>query len=118
MNLDGKVLHWVPDVHMYNGHEGLAAIARKELRIKVDELKPGEFVLFMNKSFTAFKVYAANNMILHHKSPTGSRLNAKAVLQLPHFIKGQHINYDKALAHVITAEYGSRYGSKERPVEN
>lgn len=109
--MNGKILHWVPDVYMGNAHEGLAAIAKKELKVNVSELKPGEFILFMNTRWTGFKVYCANHILLHYRSPDHRRLNAKAVLALPHFIKGQHINYDKALASTIRDEYGSRYSN-------
>ena len=114
MITDGKVLHWVPDTYMNNAHEGLAAIAKKELKVNVSDLRPGEFVLFMNARFTAFKVYGAGNMILHYRDPNNRRLNAKAVLQLPHFIRGQHINYDKSLTATITAEYSHRYGNPKK----
>jgi len=107
---NGKILHWIPDVHMANCHDGLAEIAKKKLKINVADLRPGEFVIFTNASFTAIKAYGAGETILHHRSPDRQRLNPKAAMLLPHFIKGQDINYDKALAKVVTEEYVSRYG--------
>ncbi len=115
--IDGKIVNWVPDTDLRNGHQGLADIAHKKLKIDVDTLPPGEFVMFVNSSWTAFKIYAANHMILHHKQPEGHRLNPKATMLIPHFLRGQRINYDKALTHVIEAEYTSNYGHLERSPE-
>lgn len=107
--MTNKILHWLPDTDLRNGHAGLAELAKKKLKVDVDDLKVGEFVMFMNSHFTAFKIYCSHRVLLHYKEKDGARLNAKAILSLPHFISGQHINYDKALAAVITKEYGSRY---------
>jgi hypothetical protein len=106
---NGKVLHYIPDADMRNCHQGLALLAKKHLKINVTDLKPGEFVLFVNSSWTAIKIFGSDHCYMHYKRPDGARLNAKAVLSLPHFVRGQNINYDKALATVIQQDYGSRY---------
>ena len=105
----GKIVHWLPDTDLRNNHAGLAEIAKKKLKLEVDDLQPGEFILFVNTSWTALKVYAANNTILHHKQKDGHRLNPKAALLVPHFISGQSLNYNKALDVVIKKQYFERY---------
>lgn len=104
--------YWVSDVHMANCHEGLRQIAKDELKIDVLDLRPGQYVMFTNADFTAVKVFGAGNTFLHHRSrERGHRLNPKATMLLPEFIKGHKLNYDKALAKVITDDYYSRYGN-------
>lgn len=92
-----KVIHWMPNTDMRNSHVGLAEIAKKELGVKVEDLKVGECVLFVNTSFNAFKIYCPNDFVLHYRHPKGHRLNARAVINVPHFMRGSHVNYDKAL---------------------
>lgn len=114
--MDGKIHGLLYDIDMWNGHDGLAKLIKQKLKMNVDELEPGQFVLCINKSWTALKAYGANHIILHHKVPDGKRLNPKAVMRLPRFIRGQQINYDKALTEQVHAEYLQRYG--ELPPQN
>ena len=63
------IMHVYPNVCMSNGHEGLATVAQKVNKVNVAELKVGEFALFVNRAFTACKLYGANNILLHYKHP-------------------------------------------------
>lgn len=104
-----KIVHWVPEADLRNSHDGLAQLAKKSLKVNVNELKVGECVMFINASWTAFKVYCANNIILHYKHPEGHRLNARAVTTVPMFMRGREINYTKALRHeVLRTRYPNR----------
>lgn len=107
----GRVLHWLPDVDMRNGHEGLAQIIKKELKVNVEDLKRGEFVLCINTSWTQFKMYGAHNLILHYRRPEGGRLNHKALLRLPAqgFGRGVEFAYKQALTDTIEADFTERY---------
>ena len=41
------VMHIFPNVSMSNGHDGLREVAKKVGRIQVDDLKVGQFALFI-----------------------------------------------------------------------
>ncbi len=107
--MNGRVLHFVPNADLRCSHQGLSDIAKEELGVSTSDLKIGEFVIFVNGSWTQLKAYCSNNIVLHYKKADGSRLNAKAVMQLPRFIRGQDIGYKEALTEVIEAEYSARY---------
>jgi hypothetical protein len=98
-------MHVYTNVSLQNGHEGLEAIAKKSNKVNVRELKVGEFALFINRAFTAVKVFGANNVLLHYKHPQRHILNYKALRLLPVFMEGQDIGYTKALRQIIKEEY-------------
>jgi len=99
------VMHVYPNVCMSNGHDGLAIVAKKENKVNVRKLRVGEFALFINRGFTACKLVAANNIVLHYKHPKGHRLEYAALTLIPHFYNGQNIEYTKALDMVIRKNY-------------
>jgi hypothetical protein len=94
-----------PNVSMSNGHNGLKEIAKKINKVDVTKLHVGQFALFINKSFTACKFFAANNVVLHYKHPNNHLLDYKALKLLPDFYSGQDIGYIKALTHTIKTSY-------------
>jgi len=107
------VMHIFPNVSMSNGHDGLREVAKKVGRIQVDDLKVGQFALFINKAFTACKFYAANNVLLHYKHPKDHCLDYKALKLLPEFYTGQDIGYTKALKQSIRESYPHLFEDEE-----
>lgn len=103
------IFGWVPRADLRCRHAGLAEIAKKELKLDVTKLKPGEMVMFINSSWTGFVLYCANNVLLHHKRPDGKTLNIKALMVVPQFMEGQRINYEAALKATIETEYQKRH---------
>jgi len=106
------VMHLYMNTPMYNSHDGLAVIAKKENGVDVKALKVGQFCLFINPPCTACKLFAANNVILYYKHPKGHRLNPQALQMIPQFFDGQDIGYNKALAKIIKTEFEERFGKK------
>lgn len=100
-----NVMHVYPNVSMSNGHDGLKVIAKKMSKLDVSELQVGQFALFINKAFTACKMFGANNVLLHYKHPLNHCLDYKALRLLPEFFDGQDIGYTKALRQVIKTGY-------------
>jgi hypothetical protein len=93
---------WLPGADLRNSHDGLKLLIKKELSINVDkDLKLGECVMCINTNWSAFKILFRDNILLHYKHPEGHRLNARAILSVPRFMKGTQINYEKALRHEI-----------------
>lgn len=105
-----KIVRFIPHADLRCSHDGLAKLAKDELKVKVDDLKVGECVMFVNSAWTAFKIYCANNVILHYKDPRGHKLNVQAVYSgVPTFMKGREINYSKALTYeVLKARFPNR----------
>jgi len=113
--MSNQVMHVYPNVSMSNGHDGLANIAMKANKVIVKKLVVGQFALFINKSFTACKVFGANNVLLHYKHPLGHHLNYKALKLIPEFYDGQDIGYTKAMRQIIMTEYPHLAEKKEKP---
>lgn len=106
-----KIIHWMPNTDLRNNHHGLADLAKKQLKVDVGDLKVGECVMFVNAAFTAFKIYCPNNFVLHYKHPEGHKLNARAVLQVPHFMRGSEVGYKDSLRAVVERYIDAEYKS-------
>ncbi len=93
------VIRIFPATPMYYSHRGLKEIA-KESRVNLETLESGEFVLFLNKAQTAFKLFAANNTIVYYRHARGS-INMEAVRYIPSVFGGGEFKYDRALEKVL-----------------
>jgi len=109
-----QVMHVFPNVSMSNGHDGLAKEAMKTSKVNVRELSIGQFAMFINKAFTAVKVFGANNVLLHYKHPKGHHLNYKALKLIPAFFDGQDMGYTRALRQIIKTEYPHLFEKEDR----
>ena len=109
-----NVMHVFPNVSMSNGHDGLRGVAKKVGKLDVDDLKLGQFALFVNRPFTACKLFAANNVLVHYKHPQNHCLDYKALKLLPEFFDGQDIGYTKALRQVLKNGYPHLFVDEDR----
>lgn len=105
----GQILYWMPNCDLRQRHVGLAATAKKEFKVDVNKLKPGELIMFINSRWTQFMVYCSNGILLHYRSPEGKHLNVKALQLVPKFMKNQRIDYGSALREAIEKEFRAKY---------
>lgn len=98
-----RVIHFFGNVSMTNGHDGLAEIAHG--KVDIDSLKPGEFVAFINKSFTAMKLLTGCGVLLHWRQPSHRTLYKVVVDTLPHFLSGEDIGYSREVQQAIARYY-------------
>ena len=99
-----RVIRLFTDVSMSNGHLGLAKLARNH-RIQIDSLDK-EFVVFLNKAQTSFKLYAPGNIICHYRGTR--KVDLRAIQHLPRVFNGHSLNYDRAVQKVIEKEMALR----------
>jgi hypothetical protein len=86
------------------GHPGLSEQAKK-LGIKLSELRPGEFVAFVNNRKTGIKFFAGDQKMLgYFKMPGSMQMNVKVLKILPRYFNGGQLHYKAALEEVIRAE--------------
>ena len=79
-----------------------ASYIGKQNGIDITELKPGQYVLFINSHKDKLKLYACNNVVAYLKLPSGQRLNMATIQLIPKAFRGTGtIDYDKALKEVI-----------------
>lgn len=98
------------DVNMVNHHQGLLEIARKK-KVDVTELKPGDFLLFINARGSYCKIMGANISpagrppmfpVTSIKSPRG-QISPLILRELPKFFFGQPFDYDATLKPLLEA---------------
>lgn len=101
--MKNRVMHFFGNVSMTNGHDGLAELAAS--KVDVDELKPGEFVAFINKSFSAMKLMSANGILVHWRKSSHKQLYETVVDTLPRFMQGEDIGYTREVSAAIARYY-------------
>jgi hypothetical protein len=109
--MSNSIVNVFPNTDLRSGHDGLRKIAVKSKK-NPGELQNGEFLLFINKAQSAFKMFAANNTIVHYKSPVGL-VDIRAIEYLPSCFNGGTLNYDVALAKVLEKTLGKRFIKEE-----
>lgn len=98
-----RAIHFFGGVSMTNGHDGLAEIVGS--KVDLDNLKPGEFVAFFNKSFSAMKLLCANGVLIHWRQPSRRKLYSQVVTTLPRFMAGVDVGYSQDVLHAISRYY-------------
>lgn len=81
------------------GEVGLSAIAKNSRKVSINDLSPGELVVFVNSAKTMVKVMAHTgfgHVVAHHRSPSG-RIELTALRHIPKAFNGGVMNYNKAL---------------------
>lgn len=99
-----KVITLIDNVPMGNGHNGLAEIAKKVAKIKVDELATGEVLMFLNRAKDKLKILGSRGVVVGYlKMPKGRRIMLEAIQYIPQtFGSNGAINYDSALTKALT----------------
>jgi hypothetical protein len=85
------------------GHTGLTLLA-KNLKVKPDNLRAGEYIVFVNRKKSALKIFASGNVVAHFKMPGEQQMNVKVFSLIPRFFNGKELNYSGALSEVIRKE--------------
>lgn len=96
-----KIVRCVFNADLRCSHDGLTLIA-KELKLDVDDLKPGEVIVFVNAKRTHIKLYGSMNVLVHYKNKDGRKIEMKTLALIPKFFNGREFQYDKALRQVLT----------------
>lgn len=96
-----RVVRVFPEVYMYYGHDGLVAIA-KEAGIDLQQLKPGELVVFINTTRDKIKLYGANNVIGYYRNKPGHPIDLRTIpLICKSFGSSGRIDYEANLKEAI-----------------
>jgi hypothetical protein len=93
---------------MRYGHPGLGKMLKKKIK-GFKGISPGEHVIFINKDWTALKMFAGSEeLLLHLRRPRNKPINPKTIKFLPHCVNGSQINYKKALREVIERDWARK----------
>lgn len=100
---ENRMVQIVFNADLRCSHDGLRLLA-KSLKINLDALVVGEFVVFINTNKNMLKIFAAGNTIAHFKNEKSRMINMKILSMIPRFFNGKELKYDEALAEVIRKE--------------
>lgn len=103
-----KIVRYFKDTDLRQGHQGLAKIARAE-DIDTRFLGQGEYLLFVNRAQTAFKMLAHEKILVHYRNGT-QRLHPGTFALLPRYFDGRQINYDAALSEALRRDFRIQKG--------
>lgn len=94
--MNGQVIQCFLKSDLRCGHDGLAALAKKD-GIRVKDLVPGQYVVFINARQDRMKLYATNQVVAYIK-PEGGRIDLNTVREIPRvFLASGKIDYEAAL---------------------
>ena len=104
--------HFFADSDLRNSHEGLAELARQDRKIDVDKMQAGECLMFINTTWTAYKLLTRHpsgegHFVVHYRHPKRHRLNISAVREIG--LLGGKISYAKALKSVMEKAISVEY---------
>jgi hypothetical protein len=101
-----KVIQCFFDADMRNGHLGLAAIAKKD-KIDVEQIEPGQYVVFLNSAKNRLKLYAANGIVAYYYKP-GMKIDLHVISEIPRaFLGSGRLDYDAALRKTLEKRIGA-----------
>lgn len=106
-----RVLQVISPVDMRCSHDGLRAVCLEKGGLDPHELKPGQYIVFLNAKKDHLKLYAAHNLVVSYKVPGGGRIDMRVIAQIPTFFNGSAINYDGAVEKMLE-QYFARRGKK------
>jgi len=89
------IVEFFPNADLRAGHAGLSAVA-KEHGLNTDNLKPGEYLVFVNRKRSMLKMYTAGNIIAHLKASGQGLITWRVVKYIPKFFNGTEINFKAA----------------------
>lgn len=109
----GRLLQVISNVDMRNGVEGLRAIALKEGKINVAELRPGQYVVFINADKKRVKVFAAFGIVAQWNAPAGEKVDLSTIQRIPRaFMSRGGMTYDDTLKETLELALAKRVRTK------
>lgn len=106
----------IDNTHMGMGHVGLHAFCLKNFEMDLTKLKPGEVVVFLNRTKDKMKLIGASGKCLAYlRQPRGERIDLDAIQYLPQAFGGQGFDYDAALRKSLLAKLSNKYDRKAKP---
>jgi len=102
-----RIIRFFPGSDLRKGHIGLAKLARRK-GIDPQNLKLGEYLIFMNNRKDKIKLFASNNIIAYLRLPQGEYISLDTIREIPNYFNGKSINYKGAIAKSISDSLARR----------
>lgn len=105
-----KLIAYIPNTDLRNGHDGLAKVAIKQ-KIDISVLGGGNMVAFVNRARTAVKIHAGGDMIGYLRLKKG-HLDPRVIKYLPKHFSGSAFDYDKSVEAMINDQFPKWFKKK------
>ena len=100
-----RIVRYFPETDMRMTQPGLRRIAIRN-NLNPDNIPLGEFLLFVNRKQTMFKMLTQNNVLVSYKSRRG-KIHPGVFALIPRYFDGREFNYDRALREAVLADFGN-----------
>lgn len=97
-----RIIEVIHNADMRNGLNGLFRIAKKH-GAHPENLKKGEFLVFINTKESMFRVYVSGTTFAHFK-PESGRVDKRMIQHLPEAFNGTSFEWNNALKKAILKE--------------
>lgn len=101
-----RIVRCFMNADLRKGHDGLSGLAKEMANIDVNNLTPGEYVVFINTHKNKIKVYAANQVIAYHRHR--GRIDMNTIRLIPRSFTGSGMNYDEMLKRAVIENLAAR----------
>lgn len=87
------------DTSMSLSFGGLSEMMKKS-KLDIGTIESGEFVVFVNRKQTAFKLLCGPSLLVYHNNG-GRRFPITAITQMPRFFDGSKIDFSAAVDRAV-----------------
>lgn len=91
------------DIHMGFSFQGLSRVL-VENKMKIESLPENGFIVFMNRSMTAFKLLVGPHYIVYHNNK-GRKVPLEAIQHFPAFFTGKKLDFKGAERRALEKKY-------------
>lgn len=107
-----KLIHCYLNSDLRCGHRGLSKVAQKD-GFKVNELEPGNYLVFINTKKDKVKVYAAHQVVAYLMLEKGRSIDLRVIQMIPKAFEGKgRFDYDESLTELLEKKTNSKDGRK------
>lgn len=107
-----RIIRYFPNSDLRAAHQGLSKAAR-ENGVDLNKINIGEFLLFVNRKQTMFKMLTQSGMLVSYRSE--HRLNPGIFVLVPKYFSGSTFNYTGALREALTRDFPGMKANKVLP---
>lgn len=108
MTARNAVTHCFFDIPMSWSHLSLCHCLSDNA--KIDQLDPGDYALFINPAWSAFKLLASGNSFLYHRATGEGSVTVQTIQRITTTFGGQRLKFSSNLEMTLIKAYEDTFG--------